>query len=635
MGMRSLLYIAWNRKQYVVNISHDPVMDLAYHAKAWGCWQMWIISPLLLLGQAMGLLWSVSSPLERKGMFYNQKKAPSSVISWARYLKDKASSGASCSSVLKAKFALVQSKLKSTGQDPLDEPQLVVFVEKHLKDTCLETKLEQAKQLLPLVEGRMFCIDELEKILSGDLNLKFPVEDLFQLLYLQKKVDIYPGVGINDKGRPQCFRCGTNNKLRQSYCLDCGSTECYYCETCISMGEVRECKPLYGVPALFSPKSSEVNVELDFQLTEAQKDTALKVWQFTKASGIKKCLVWAACGAGKTEIAFPAMAQALSLGHKVLFAVPRRDTLIDIEQRIKSCFSGVEIAALYGGSEEKYKKADLALATTHQALRFYQGFHLVVLDEVDAFPYYGSYMLYYGLNRAIHPDGKIVYLTATPPDSLLKIPREELERVTIPVRYHGHPLPVPEIIIEKSLQLKGENLTVPDSLLHLLHKSVEGDLAQVLVFVPTIFLAEKTGEALKTAFELPPFNNFDGGWVDYTHSQDPERDKKRERFLKGEFPVLVTTTLLERGINVPKVNVLVLFAENRYIFDTRTLVQMAGRVGRMAENPHGNVWFVGTHATPAMKEAISWIKNMNKEAAEKGYLNRLPAAGRMKLKNAK
>jgi len=78
---------------------------------------------------------------------------------------------------------------------------------------------------------------------------------------------------------------------------------------------------------------------------------------------------------------------------------------------------------------------------------------------------------------------------------------------------------------------------------------------------------------------------------------------------------------------------MVLFAENQYIFDTATLVQMAGRAGRMTNNPQSKVWFVGAYTTSFMKQAITWIKNINKEAADKGYLKRLPDTGRFRIKN--
>ncbi len=633
MGMRYMVYIAWNKDKYLINVSHDPVLDLNYHMDAWDCQQLWILTPSLLLGQACLVLDSVSSHEEVRGRAFNRTDN-SSFKTIARYFAGKIPFAPSHGNQLKDKFELVQSILKKMGLAEFDEPGLITCSDSQIKRIKIAEKRREAHKVLPCVEGRYILSDEADSLMNNyQISIDSPVEDLFQLLYLQNRAQIFPGVGYGKKRQMYCFRCGSSEHLKQSYCLDCGSNECAYCENCISMGESRECKPLYGFSALGKPSPKQVDIRFDFELTPVQKDAAVSVWKFTKNSQFRKCLVWAACGAGKTEVAFPAIADVLTKGYKVLFAVPRKDTIIDIERRIKKSFSGVEIAALYGGSTERFKKADLVLATTHQVLRFYEAFHLVVLDEVDAFPYHGSSMLYNALNRALHPNGRIIYMTATPPDYLLKMNKNNIQIVTIPARHHGYPLPVPELVIDRSLQVKDDELIIPEKAINFLHQSVEGEFSQVLIFVPTIFLSERVGAILKKTLEMPPFNNFGGNWVNYTHSQDPERDKKRESFLNGEFPVLVTTTLMDRGINVPKVNVMVLFAENQYIFDTATLVQMAGRAGRMTDNPQGRVWFVGAHSTSPMKQAITWIKNINKEAADKGYLKRLPDTGRLKIKN--
>jgi len=628
-----MVYIAWNKDKYLMNVSHDPVLDLNYHMDTWECQQLWILTPLLLLGQACLVLNSVSTQEEIRGTVFNRTNN-SSLKSIARYFAGKIPFTPSHGNQLREKFELVQNNLKKLGLEEFDEPQLITCSDSQIKRIKILEKRKEAHKIQTSVEGRYLLSDEADSFLNYcQINVESPLEDLFQLLYLQGKAQVFPGVGYGKKGQMQCFRCGSSENIKQSYCLDCGSNECCYCENCISMGESRECKPLYGFPYLGKSNPKQVDIRFDFELTAVQKDAAVGVWKFTKNSQFRKCLVWAACGAGKTEVSFPAIADVLTKGYKVLFAVPRKDTIIDIEKRVKKCFSGVEIAALYGGSSERFKKADLVLATTHQVLRFYEAFHLVVLDEVDAFPYHGSAMLYNALNRALHPKGKIVYMTATPPEYLLKMNKNHIQIVTIPARHHGYPLPVPELVIDKSLKVKDDKLVIPEKAIEFLHQSVEGEFSQVLIFVPTIFLSERVGAILKRTLELPPFNNFGGSWVNYTHSQDPERDKKRESFLNGEFPVLVTTTLMERGINVPKVNVMVLFAENQYIFDTATLVQMAGRAGRMTNNPQSKVWFVGAYTTSFMKQAITWIKNINKEAADKGYLKRLPDTGRFRIKN--
>src|SRR5690606_8692996 len=107
-------------------------------------------------------------------------------------------------------------------------------------------------------------------------------------------------------------------------------------------------------------------------------------WQ----SPSQRTLVWAACGAGKTEVTYPLMRRALREGHQVLFAVPRQDVVRELAERFRSAFTGVEIAVHYGGQPWQ-AQGQLVIATTHQVLHFYQRFGLAILDEVDAFPYHG------------------------------------------------------------------------------------------------------------------------------------------------------------------------------------------------------------------------------------------------------
>ncbi len=590
------LYLAWNNSRLMAGVSHAPLLDLAYHFRTWGCQQLWVISPPLRAAQAFNVLSNVLPVTERINFSLAER--------------------------LTASFSVVGKKLKKLGIQQLATPELFTYAENQAEIAMVAKKLAKAEALLSVIQGRLFFSEEIEKFLNSEgIAWADSLEDLMQLGYLQGLVQILPSVGVNSDGDLQCFRCGDSDKLRQAYCLVCESENCYYCENCVSMGESRQCRVFYAVPVLeICAIKRKPIVRLDFQLTKAQSDASDGVLEFVVGSAKVKCLVWAACGAGKTEVVFAAIREALSYGHKVLFAVPRRDTVMDIQKRIKKAFSGIEIAVLYGGSEERFKSADLVVATTHQVLRFYKAFQLVILDEVDAFPYHEDMLLHGILSRAVCAGGKVIYMTATPPNYLLKESIKEIERVIIPARHHGYPLPVPEMFMCKAISSKTEELVIPGDVLSFLQHSVRDELAQVLIFVATIPLAEKTTNALKRLLGEEPFFGYGENWVRFVHSRDSERDKKRDGFLNGEFPILVATTVMERGITIKRVNVLVLFAENTVIFDTRTLVQLAGRAGRTADYPRGKVWFVGNRRTSEMKEAVKWIKNVNAEALARGYL---------------
>ncbi|MBU5224822.1 DNA/RNA helicase, partial [Vibrio cholerae] len=64
--------------------------------------------------------------------------------------------------------------------------------------------------------------------------------------------------------------------------------------------------------------------------------------------------------------------------------------------------------------------------------------------------------------------------------------------------------------------------------------------------------------------------------VEAVHAEDPDRKEKVQKMRNKEVDLLVTTTILERGVTFPNVDVAVLGAENR-IFTESALVQIAGR----------------------------------------------------------
>lgn len=350
---------------------------------------------------------------------------------------------------------------------------------------------------------------------------------------------------------------------------------------------------------------------------ESAADTLLKFGREGKLGG--RCLVWAACGAGKTEVSFPLIAEILRRDQEVLFASPRRDVVLEIAPRMAKAFGEGRVNALYGGSGSHRKDVPLVVATTHQSLRFYRRFDLVILDEGDAFPFPGNRMLHFGVERACSYEGKIVYLTATPA-SWMFARTSGVEIIKIPVRPHGFPLPVPKFLKVSPLKTFGKGVSIHRRVLEVTAELLKIPGARIFVFVPSVALTSLVGEALRSAAGKPPLEHLDVKGVEWTHASDRDRALKRERFFAGEFPVLVTTTIMERGVTVPRVHVLVLEAGQEGVFDAPTLVQIAGRCGRSPEYPKGEVLFISSGASRSMREARAQIVGLNREAMRRGYL---------------
>jgi competence protein ComFA len=468
----------------------------------------------------------------------------------------------------------------------------------------------------PLLCGRSLLGTEIpELIRSNGIDLPWDPEDWLQYLYLQSQVKREAAVSIDCLGLPFCKRCGESKAIMEDQCIFCGNNHCLTCMNCQTMGLAKSCLPLYSqaYPDL-SQTQAKIEPQFEFKLTPPQQRASARLEEFL-TSNQRDFLVWAVCGAGKTEVGFGAIAKILSSGARVLFAIPRKDVVIELLPRLQRAFPEVAISALYGGSGERFQDVPLTIATTHQCLRFYQGFDLVVLDEADAYPYQGSAMLHYAVQRSIKPDGHVIIMTATPDKIMIqKANSGKLPYVSIPARHHRKPLIVPEL--HKIDPLGRRNFKTdwePPQLIQEFLLTLKNSDHRALVFLPTIKLIEEYGS------DLVMWAATKGIRGQITHSKAPNREDIKTMILRGEIFFAVTSTIFERGITIPNLDVLVLFADNETVFDSQTLIQIAGRAGRLGES--GQVIFVAKTFSRSMKEAIRIIKEMNREGFELGYLD--------------
>lgn len=452
----------------------------------------------------------------------------------------------------------------------------------------------------------------LEAMLQGRRLLLDEVAPLFSLQEIHEHVCqgyIHYSAGLTQSSRKQaCSRCGNSDRflLQQFACARCDDT-CTYCRACIMMGRVSSCSPFlnwHGAQQL-----EGLNTELGWrgELSLAQKIAADALVKEVTAPLIenRSFLTWAVCGAGKTEMLFPAILAGLEAHKPVLIATPRTDVVLELLPRLRAAFPNTVVEGFYGGADDRYAKAQLLIATTHQLLRYHDYFPIVIIDEVDAFPYSYDEKLHFAVKKARLTPSLTIYLTATPPKELKHAAENgELAYVKVPRRYHGHPLPVPKLTWVgnwmKQLQRKKK---LPNSLLYWLNHTLERK-KQVFLFLPRIDLQADVVAAIRDVFP--------DVIADSVYANDEERREKVMRFREGKIDILVTTTILERGVTVKGVQVGVLGAEDR-IFTESALVQIAGRVGRSADEPNGDIIFFHHGKTSAMIEAIKHIKAMNQE----------------------
>ncbi|MGE5702156.1 MAG: DEAD/DEAH box helicase [Clostridia bacterium] len=484
----------------------------------------------------------------------------------------------------------------------------------------------EAGRLLRLIGGRALFMDEVERLSErrGHPARAQQLIAALHLLVLQGRAQLLPGIRMQVQKRIvahrlllTCERCGSNTGIMVAACHICEQA-CAYCTTCLEMGRSKCCTVYICAALTHQASDAEMtgNRQLQWggEFSPAQAIAANRARQFVATGNEQgKFLIWAVCGAGKTELIFPAIDEALAKGGHVLIATPRKDVVLELAPRLTKAFPTVKVIAVHGSSPDKWEEAGLVISTTHQVMRYYQRFTLVIVDEVDAFPYRGNPMLYRAVNRAKAKGGKQLFLSATPPDELTKklvrrrlfqITRSSDSHVLLPLRYHGHPLPVPQVVAERRLDQKIRACTRMSRLLEMIAESLEKD-RQLFLFVPRIEWIELVLHYLR--HHVPQYAAVSAG----VHAADPEREQKVVSFRLRQIRLIVTTTILERGVTIPRSDVIVLGAEAD-VFDEAALVQIAGRVGRSAEAPGGFVGFVLAKKARAPFAAIKQIKRMNR-----------------------
>lgn len=127
----------------------------------------------------------------------------------------------------------------------------------------------------------------------------------------------------------------------------------------------------------------------------------------------------------------------------------------------------------------------------------------------------------------------------------------------------------------------------------------------LLLFLPRIDLIKPYVSALRNEPEFKQIT------IEGVHANDVQRIAKVDNFRRGQIQLLVTTTILERGVTFNHVWVIVVQADDK-IYNTSSLVQIAGRVGRSKTDPTGLILFCYQKYTSSLRNAMKQIREMNK-----------------------
>lgn len=288
-------------------------------------------------------------------------------------------------------------------------------------------------------------------------------------------------------------------------------------------------------------------------------------------------LIDAVCGAGKTAICYAYLLQGLRQGYRIGWMVPRRQVVLQIYEELKQVFGQFKVVVVTKGYTDDLD-GQLVVLTAHQLYRYHQQFDYLIIDEPDAFPYKNNLTLMHFAQAAVKKH--CIYLSATADESLKK-----LQTFSLHQRYHQRPLVVPTCFIV----FREWCYVILFYWLWKLRKQ------KVLVFVPTIEMANQLSKILS----IPALT-----------SQTQAANDLIQQFQNKNSAILLCTTVLERGVTFENIHVIVFFAHHQ-IFDTASLVQIAGRVDRCLKQFSGRCLFIGYKMSEEMRVCISKINHHN------------------------
>ncbi len=327
------------------------------------------------------------------------------------------------------------------------------------------------------------------------------------------------------------------------------------------------------------------NNRLPFNLTNAQKKVIKEIRQDTQNGIQMNRLLQGDVGSGKTVVALMTMLLAIDNGFQACLMAPTEILATQHYHSLKNLLGDdfINIALLTGSTKKKDRKIiheQLDEGTLHiligthalieEPVKF-KNLGLAVIDEQHRFGVGQRARLWKKNNIPPH----ILVMTATPiPRTLAMTLYGDLDVSVIDELPAGRK-PIETLHLYESQRLrmfglmkqeidKGRQVYV---VYPLIKESAKLDLKNLLDGIDT----------MAHEFPLPKYK------ISIVHGQLKAAHKEAEmqRFVKGETQIMVATTVIEVGVNVPNASVMII--ENAERFGLSQLHQLRGRVGRGAE----------------------------------------------------
>ncbi len=326
---------------------------------------------------------------------------------------------------------------------------------------------------------------------------------------------------------------------------------------------------------------------LPFDLTNAQKKVIKEIFYDMKSGSQMNRLLQGDVGSGKTIVGFICSLLAIDNKSQVCFMAPT-EILADQHYRGLKPFAdllGIKIAKLTGSTSKKdripihqtLQSGELNIIVgTHALLEDIVEFNnlgLCIIDEQHRFGVAQRAKLW-EKNKHIHPH--ILVMTATPiPRTLAMTLFGDLDISII------DELPAGRKPIKTIHQYDSHRLKVFGFIRNEIEKG-----RQVYIVYPLIEESEKMDlkdlmdgyESIQRAFPEYPLSILHG------KMKPANKEFEMNRFIKNETKIMVATTVIEVGVNVPNASVMII--ENAERFGLAQLHQLRGRVGRGADQSY-------------------------------------------------
>jgi ATP-dependent DNA helicase RecG len=355
---------------------------------------------------------------------------------------------------------------------------------------------------------------------------------------------------------------------------------------------------------------SSIEEVLPFQLTSAQERVTNRIFDDMQSDAPMNRLLQGDVGSGKTIVALMAMLAAMENNYQAALMVPTEILAEQHARNIKRLLARTpyRVELLTGSlraAEKRRLHKDLAAGDihacvgTHAVIQESVAFHrlgLVVIDEQHRFGVLQRAEL---RSRGFNPD--VLVMTATPiPRSLAMTAYGDLDVSVIDELPPGR-TPVKTVVL-------GEDQRAG------VYKGVEREVRagrQVYVVYPLVEESEKMDlkDATRMYEQLRDrvFPHFSIGLL-HGKMKTAEKDEVMRRFVSGEVQVLVATTVIEVGVDVPNASLMVI--EHAERFGLSQLHQLRGRVGRGAEQSYC-VLLASEKQTSVARERLGIMEETN------------------------